>query len=40
MEKMYEYQNDGHLIDCGDLNTRVGQESDYIEGVDDVNQGR
>ena len=36
MEKVYEYQNDGHLIVCGDLNTRVGQESDYIEGVDDV----
>ena len=36
MEKVYEYQNDGHLIICGDLNARVGQESDYIEGVDDV----
>lgn len=36
MEKVYEYQNDGHLIVCGDLNARVGQESDYIEGVDDV----
>ena len=36
MEKVYEYQNDGHLIICDDLNARVGQESDYIEGVDDV----
>ena len=35
-EKVYEYQKDGHLIVCGDLNARVGQESDYIEGVDDV----
>ena len=36
MRKVYEYQNDGQLIICGDLNARIGCESDYIEGVDDI----
>ena len=36
MKKVYECQNDGQLIICGDFNARIGCESDYIEGVDDV----
>ena len=36
MNKVYEYQNEGHLVICGDCNTRLGCKSDYIEGVDDV----
>ena len=36
MKKVYEYQNDDHLVICGDFNARIGCESDYIEGVDDV----
>ena len=36
LEQVYAYQNDGRLFICGDLNSRVGDESDYIEGVDEV----
>ncbi|MES9881007.1 MAG: reverse transcriptase family protein [Sedimenticola sp.] len=36
LEQVYAYQNMGHLYICGDMNSRVGSECDYIEGVDDV----
>ena len=36
VEQVYAYQNEGRLFICGDLNSRVGDESDYIEGVDEV----
>ena len=36
MTKVYEYQNEGDIIICGDFNARCGDESDYIEGVDNV----
>ena len=36
LEQVYSYQNEGKLFICGDLNSRVGDDSDYIEGDDDV----
>ena len=36
MSRLMLYQNYGQLIICGDFYTRIGCESDYIEGVDDV----
>ena len=38
MLKFYDYQNDGDVIICGDFNSRCGDESDYIEGVDNIPQ--
>ena len=35
-EQVYQYQNEGNIYICGDLNSRCGESSDYIEGVDDV----
>lgn len=36
LEQVHAYQNEGRLFVCGDVNSRVGDDSDYIEGVDDV----
>ena len=36
MKQVYEYQNCGKIIICGDFNSRIGEESDYIEGVDNI----
>ena len=36
MLKFYDYQNNGDVIICGDFNSRCGDESDYIEGVDSI----
>ena len=36
MNKVYEYQTEGHLVICGDFNARLGCRSDYIAGVDGV----
>lgn len=36
LEQVHAYQNEGRLFICGDLNSRVGDDSDYIEGVDQV----
>ena len=36
LEQVYSYQNEGRMFICGDLNSRVGDASEYIEGVDDV----
>ena len=35
-EQVYQYQNIGNIHICGDFNSRCGEGSDYIEGVDDV----
>ena len=36
MKQVYQYQNCGKIIICGDFNSRIGEESDYIEGVDNI----
>ena len=36
MNKVYTYQREGDVIICGDFNARCGEESDFIEGVDNV----
>ena len=36
MESVYKYQNEGITVICGDMNSRIGENSDYIEGVDKV----
>ncbi|MEW8545344.1 MAG: reverse transcriptase family protein, partial [Candidatus Thiodiazotropha sp.] len=36
LEQVYTYQNEGRMFICGDFNSRVGDASEYIEGVDDV----
>ena len=36
LEQVYAYQNEGRLFVCGDFNSRVGDDAEYIEGVDDV----
>ena len=36
LEQVYAYQNEGRLFLCGDFNSRVGDDGDYIEGVDDI----
>ncbi|MEW8548010.1 MAG: endonuclease/exonuclease/phosphatase family protein, partial [Candidatus Thiodiazotropha sp.] len=36
LKKVYEYQNDGELLICGDFNARCGDECDFIEGVDPI----
>ena len=36
LEQVYAYQNEGRMFICGDFNSRVGDASEYIEGVDDV----
>ncbi|KAK6191131.1 hypothetical protein SNE40_002872 [Patella caerulea] len=35
-QQIYSYQNQGLLCICGDFNSRIGNNSDFIEGVDDV----
>ena len=37
-EQVYQYQNEGNVYICGDFNSRCGDTSDYIEGVDDVRE--
>lgn len=32
------YQNDGQYLICGDFNSRCGDSSDFIEGVDDLEE--
>jgi len=34
LEQLYTFQNEGTLCICGDFNSRVGSESDFVEGVD------
>ena len=36
LKTVYEYQNDGNIVLCGDFNARCGNECDYIEGVDPI----
>ncbi|CAG2218028.1 unnamed protein product [Mytilus edulis] len=36
--QVYEHQNKGPFFICGDFNSRCGNESDYIEGVDNLCQ--
>ena len=36
LEQVYSYQNDGCIYICGDFNSRFGDASEFIEGVDDV----
>ncbi|CAC5382575.1 unnamed protein product [Mytilus coruscus] len=36
LQQVYSYQKLGKIIICGDLNSRVGQNTDYVEGVDNV----
>ena len=36
MKQVYQYQNCGKIIICSDFNSRIGEESDYIEGVDNI----
>ena len=36
LEQVYSYQNDGRVYICADFNSRVGDASEFIEGVDDV----
>lgn len=36
LEQVYAYQNIGQLFICGDFNSRVGCDTDYIESADDV----
>ena len=36
LEHVYSYQNEGRIIMCGDFNSRVGEATEFIEGVDDV----
>ncbi len=36
LSQIYSYQNEGLICVCGDLNSRCGDLSDYIEGVDDI----
>ena len=37
-EQVYQYQNLGNVFICGDFNSRCGEASDYVEGVDDVRE--
>ncbi|CAG2252849.1 unnamed protein product [Mytilus edulis] len=34
--QVYEHQNSGPFLICGDFNSRCGDENDYIVGVDDL----
>ncbi|VDI33576.1 Hypothetical predicted protein [Mytilus galloprovincialis] len=34
LHQIYSYQHKGKIFICGDFNSRVGSNSDYIEGVD------
>ncbi|VDI73300.1 Hypothetical predicted protein [Mytilus galloprovincialis] len=36
LEQVYTYQNMGRIVICGDFNSRVGRNLDYIEGVDNI----
>ena len=36
MDQVYSYQNEGIICICGDVNARIGELQDMIEGVDDV----
>jgi len=36
LENMYEYQNKGTAFICGDLNSRCGENEDFIAGVDSI----
>lgn len=36
LQQIYCFQNRGQLLICGDLNARVGNMSNNIEGVDDI----
>ena len=37
-DQVYQYQNLGNVFICGDFNSRCGEASDYVEGVDDVRE--
>ena len=34
MYNVYEFQNDSIITICGDFNARVGDQEDFIAGVD------
>ena len=34
LNSVYLYQSEGTVVICGDLNSRIGIRSDYIDGVD------
>ena len=34
LQNVYEYQNDGLVLICDDLNSRCGDSEDFISGVD------
>ena len=36
LEQVYSYQNDGRIYICGVFNSRAGDASEFIEGVDDL----
>ena len=36
ISQIYEFQNFGPFLICGDFNSRCGEENDYIVGVDDI----
>ena len=36
LTQIYMYQDSGPYIICGDFNARCGNDSDFIEGVDEV----
>ncbi|VDI82923.1 Hypothetical predicted protein [Mytilus galloprovincialis] len=36
LEQVYTYQNMGRTVICGDFNSRVGRNLDFIEGVDNI----
>lgn len=36
LKQVYNYQKLGRFLICGDLNSRIGQNSDFVEGVDVV----
>jgi hypothetical protein len=37
LSQVYLYQNDCRFVICGDFNGRVGDLSDYIKGLDEIN---
>ena len=36
LKSIYEYQSDGLIFLCGDLNSRCGDSDDFIAGVDEI----
>jgi len=36
ISQVYEYQNSGQFLICGDFNSICGDEDDYITGIDDL----